>query len=165
MLLDKPDSVAAQAYQAIATALADQLQGLPTMVLKPFAWTWESGEGEPAWVESAVRPSGSRTTSVGFRQRDARTLSVLWHDGHRDDFDVRDLRLDCHCAACIEEASGRALLDPKSVPPDITPRVISSVGNYAITISWSDGHSTGIYSFEHLRAIGERDAAKVVEHV
>jgi Uncharacterized protein conserved in bacteria len=51
------------------------------------------------------------------------------------------------------------------VPPDITPRVISSVGNYAITISWSDGHSTGIYSFEHLRAIGERDAAKVVEHV
>jgi ATP-binding protein involved in chromosome partitioning len=135
------------------------------MVLKPFAWTWESGEGEPAWVESAVRSSGSRTTSVGFRQRDARTLSVLWQDGHRDDFDVRDLRLGCHCAACIEEASGRALLDPKSVPPDITPRVISSVGNYAITISWSDGHSTGIYSFEHLRAIGERDAAKVVEHV
>src|SRR5713226_1474842 len=165
MLLDKPDSVAAQAYLAIATALADQLQGLPTMVLRPFAWTWESGEGEPAWVESAVRPSGSRTTSVGFRQRDARTLSVLWQDGHRDDFDVRDLRLDCHCAACIEEASGRALLDPKSVPPDITPRVISSVGNYAITISWSDGHSTGIYSFEYLRAIGERDAAKVVEHV
>jgi ATP-binding protein involved in chromosome partitioning len=165
MLLDKPDSVAAQAYQAIATALADQLQGLPTMVLRPFAWTWESGEGEPAWVESAIRPSGSPTTSVGFRQRDARTLSVLWQDGHRDDFDVRDLRLDCHCAACIEEASGRALLDPKSVPPDIAPRVISSVGNYAITISWSDGHSTGIYSFEYLRAIGERDAAKVVEHV
>ena len=59
MLLDKPNSVAAQAYQAIATALADQLQGLPTMVLRPFAWTWESGEGEPAWVESAVRPAGA----------------------------------------------------------------------------------------------------------
>ncbi len=57
------------------------------------------------------------------------------------------------------------VLDTQSVPPDITPRVISSVGNYAITISWSDGHSTGIYSFEYLRAIGERDAAKVVEHV
>ncbi len=165
MLLDKPNSVAAQAYLSIATALADQLQGLPTMVLGPFAWTWESGEGAPAWVESAVRPSGSRTTSVGFRRRDARTLSVLWQDGHRDDFDVRDLRLDCHCAVCIHETSGRALLDPKSVPPDITPRVISSVGNYAITINWSDGHSTGIYSFSHLRAIGERDVAKVVEHV
>ena len=165
MLLDKPNSVAAQAYQAIATALADRLQGLPSMVLRPFAWTWDSGEGEPAWVEGAARPAGSQSTSVGFRRRDARTLSALWQDGRCDDFDVRDLRLNCPCAACIEESSGRALLDPRSVPPDITPRVISSVGNYAITISWSDGHSTGIYSFGHLRAIGERDAAKDVEHV
>jgi ATP-binding protein involved in chromosome partitioning len=56
-------------------------------------------------------------------------------------------------------------LDPKSVRPDITPRAISSVGNYAITISWNDGHSTGIYSFEHLRALGELDAGKVMEDV
>ena len=121
--------------------------------------------GEPAWVESSVRQTGSRTTSVGFRRRDARTLSVLWQDGNRDDLDVRDLRLGCPCAACVEETTGRAVLDPKSVPPDIAPRVISSVGNYAITISWSDGHSTGIYSFGHLRAMGERDAGKDVEDV
>ena len=118
-----------------------------------------------AWVEGAGRPSGSRTTPIGFRRRDALTLSVLWEDGRRDDFDVRDLRLACHCAHCVEETSGRALLDPKSVRPDITPRVISSVGNYAITISWNDGHSTGIYSFEHLRALGECGAARVVEDV
>jgi len=43
--------------------------------------------------------------------------------------------------------------------------VISSIGNYAITISWNDGHSTGIYAFELLRAFGVRDAAKVVEDV
>ncbi len=165
MLIDKPNSVAAQAYLSIATALADQLKGLPTMVLGPFVWTWESGDGAPTWVESAIRPSGSRNAAVGFRRRDARTLSVLWEDGHRDDFDVRDLRLDCHCAVCVSETSGRALLDPKSVPPDIAPRVISSVGNYAITFKWSDGHSTGIYTFDHLRAIGERDASKEVEDV
>jgi len=39
------------------------------------------------------------------------------------------------------------------------------VGNYAITINWNDGHSTGIYSFERLRAFGERGAARVVEDV
>ena len=103
--------------------------------------------------------------AIGFRRRDARSLSVLWEDGHRDDFDVRDLRLACHCARCIEEMSGRALLDPKTVRPDIAPRVISSIGNYAITISWNDGHSTGIYAFELLRALGKRDAVKVVEDV
>jgi ATP-binding protein involved in chromosome partitioning len=90
---------------------------------------------------------------------------VLWENGHREDFDVRDLRLACPCAVCVEEMSGRALLDPASVRPDVSPRVISSIGNYAITITWNDGHSTGIYSFEHMRALGDRDAAGVVEDV
>jgi len=29
----------------------------------------------------------------------------------------------------------------------------AQVGNYAIRISFSDGHSTGIYSYDHLRSI------------
>ncbi len=49
--------------------------------------------------------------------------------------------------------------------PDVSPRTITSVGNYAITISWNDGHSTGIDSFEHLRAFGGRSNAGVVEDV
>ena len=165
IVLEKPKSVAAMAYLAIATELAGRLQGLPTTALKVFAWNWETNEGEPAWVESAVRPSGSPTTAVGFRRRDARTLSVLWEDGQQSDFDVRDLRLACHCALCREEMSGAPLLDPKSVRPDVTPRTITSVGNYAISFNWNDGHSTGIYSFKTLRALGERTAARVVEDV
>jgi ATP-binding protein involved in chromosome partitioning len=65
----------------------------------------------------------------------------------------------------VEEMSGRPLLDPKTVRPDVAPRTITSVGNYAITINWNDGHSTGIYSFEYLRALGERVAVAVVEDV
>ena len=165
IVLEKPKSVAAMAYLAIATELAGRLQGLPTTGVKPFAWTWDTNEGDPAWVESLVRPSGSRTTAIGFRRRDARTLSMLWEDGRRNDFDVLDLRLACPCALCVEEMSGRPLLDPKSIRPDVTPRTITSVGNYAITINWNDGHSTGIYSFEHLRAFGEGGGARMVEDV
>jgi len=165
IVLEKPNSVAAKAYLAIATELVGRLHHAPSPALKPFTLTWDSGEGEPAWVEGAVVPSGSRTTAIGFRRRDARTLSVLWEDGQRNDFDVRDLRLACRCALCVEEMSGRPLLDPKSVRPDVTPRTVTSVGNYAIRFSWNDGHSTGIYSFEHLRAFGERGAARVVEDV
>jgi ATP-binding protein involved in chromosome partitioning len=47
----------------------------------------------------------------------------------------------------------------------VTPRAITSTGNYAITIDWNDGHSTGIYSFEHLRALGDRSAPEVAEDV
>jgi ATP-binding protein involved in chromosome partitioning len=165
IMLEKPSSLAARAYFTIATDLAGRLEGRPTTALQPFTWTWATSDGEPPWVESAVQPSGSRTTAMGFRRRDARTVSVLWEDGHRSDFDVRDLRLACRCAFCVEEMSGRPLLDPKNVRPDVSPRMITSVGNYAITINWNDGHSTGIYSFELLRALGERSEAGVVEDV
>ena len=165
LVLEKPNSFATQVYLAIATELDGRLQGLSTSALKPFVWTWETNAGAPAWVESAVRPAGSRTTAIGFRQRDARTLSVLWEDGRRHDFDVRDLRLNCRCALCKDEMSGRPLLDPKSIRADITPRTIASVGNYAISIAWNDGHSTGIDTFTHLRALGESVAAGAAEDV
>lgn len=165
IVFDKPKSVTAQAYAAIAASLAAQLHAAPATVLKPFVWTWDSNEGAPAWAEGAVRPAGALTTPIGLRRRDLRTLSVLWEDGHRDDFDVRDLRLACHCALCIEEMSGRKLLDPKTVRPDVSPRVITSIGNYAIGIDWNDGHNSGIYSFDHLHSLGERAAAKIIEDV
>jgi ATP-binding protein involved in chromosome partitioning len=165
IVLEKPSSLPARVYFTIAADLTGRLERRSTTALRPFTWTWATNDGEPDWVESAVQPSGSRATAIGFRRRDARTLSVLWEDGHRNDFDVRDLRLACRCALCVEEMSGRPLLDPKSVRPDVSPRTITSVGNYAITINWNDGHSTGIYSFEHLRVVGERSKAGVVEDV
>jgi len=165
IVADKPNSIPGRAYVAIATALASRLEALPTTALEAFAWNWETNEGAPAWVESAVHAMGSPTTPVGFRRRDARTLSVLWEDGRCDDFDVRDLRLACPCALCVEEMSGRPVLDPQSVLPDVAPHTISSAGNYAIIFRWNDGHSTGIYPATHLRALAERFAARVVDDV
>ncbi len=160
----QPTSVSAQVYAAIATALVDQLRGSVT-VLKPFVWKWDSNEGTPAWMEGAARPAGSQKTPIGIRSRDPRTLSILWEDGHRDDFDVRDLRLACHCALCVEEMSGRPLLDPKTIRSDVRPQQIMSIGNYAIKFDWSDGHNSGIYSFESLRTLGARAALMSVENV
>jgi ATP-binding protein involved in chromosome partitioning len=51
------------------------------------------------------------------------------------------------------------------VRPDVSPQVISSIGNYAIGIDWNDGHNSGIYSFDHLRSLGERVAGRIVEDV
>ncbi|SQD77204.1 Mrp,Iron-sulfur cluster carrier protein [Moritella yayanosii] len=164
IVADQPTSVSAKVYASIATALVEQLHEAVT-VLKPFVWKWDSDEGAPGWMEDAARPAGSQKTPIGFLRRDPRTLSILWEDGHRDDFDVRDLRLACHCALCIEEMSGRKLLDPKTIRSDVSPRQIMSVGNYAITFDWSDGHNSGIYSFNDLRALGADAAARSVENV
>jgi ATP-binding protein involved in chromosome partitioning len=165
IVLEKPQSAAAEAYRAIATNLRSLLEGHTAAVLKPFMWNWDSGDGQPTWVEAAVRPEGSATTPVGIQKRDARTISILWEDGRQHHIDVRDLRLACHCAVCIEEMTGQPLLDPNSVRQDVAPQSISSVGNYAITVRWNDGHSSGIYSFTALRELGEKTAAGVVEDV
>lgn len=68
-------------------------------------------------------------------------------------YPARMLRLACPCAACVEEMTGRPLLDPARVPPDVQPVALELVGGYGIRIRWSDGHGTGIYTFELLRAI------------
>ncbi len=164
IVADQPKSVSAKIYVTIAQALVEQMQSAVT-VLKPFNWNWNSNEGAPAWVESAAKPTGSQMIPIGFMRRDPRTLSILWEDGHRDDLDLRELRLACHCAICIEEMTGRKLLDPKTVKADISPKQIHSVGNYAILFDWNDGHNSGIYSFKDLRALGARAAASGSEDV
>ena len=72
--------------------------------------------------------------------------------GDRTFFEARTLRLACPCAECVEEMSGRALLDPAWVPENVRPVRIDLVGAYGIRIGWSDGHDTGIYTFERLRS-------------
>nr|MBA3659939.1 DUF971 domain-containing protein [Gemmatimonadales bacterium] len=70
--------------------------------------------------------------------------------GHVGFFPARALRLGCPCAGCVEEMSGQPLLDPVSVPDDIKPGAVELVGAYGLRVRWSDGHGTGIYTFERL---------------
>lgn len=79
-------------------------------------------------------------------------LLVEWDAaGHRALYPARALRLACPCAECVEEMSGRPLLDPGRVAPDVQPLRIQLVGAYGLKVWWSDGHSTGIYTFDRLR--------------
>jgi ATP-binding protein involved in chromosome partitioning len=90
------------------------------------------------------------------------TITITWEDEHVSAFPARDLRLACRCAACIEEMTGQPLLDPKTVPANVRARSINLVGNYAISIDWSDNHSTGIYNFRTLREMCPCDACKAL---
>jgi ATP-binding protein involved in chromosome partitioning len=85
-----------------------------------------------------------------INRRDDGVLIEWDTDGHEGWFPARDLRLACPCAACVDEMSGRALLDPRAVPKDVRPVSLALVGSYGIQVQWSDGHGTGIYTFERL---------------
>lgn len=83
-------------------------------------------------------------------------LVIRWADVDSDCFlAARAIRLACPCAECVEEMTSRPLLDPASVPSDVRPVAVSLVGAYGIRIRWSDGHGTGIYTFERLRKLAD----------
>jgi DUF971 family protein len=82
-------------------------------------------------------------------------LEVTWPEGHVDRFPYRRLRAECPCAACRNEWTGERMLDPKSIRPDLKIVGMENIGTYALQLSWNDGHSSGLFSWETLRALGE----------
>ena len=83
-------------------------------------------------------------------------LEVVWPDGHIGTYAAYDLRVGCPCALCVDEDSGTRTLDPKKVPLDIKIAGFENVGRYAVGITFSDGHNTGIYNFDRLRNMEQR---------
>lgn len=98
---------------------------------------------------------------TALRLTDDRKLEIQWSDGPTRRYGFRQLRDACPCATCREKRNAPPP-DPLSLPvlskAELTPMTITGmkpVGNYAYTIAFSDGHDTGIFSFELLRELGE----------
>ena len=96
-----------------------------------------------------------------------RGIDITWSDAHTSHYDFSYLREHCPCATCKEEREKHERKDANTAggssalpmfKPRITARAASSVGSYAVQIEFTDGHSTGIYSFDHLREICPCDA-------
>jgi ATP-binding protein involved in chromosome partitioning len=83
-------------------------------------------------------------------------IAVVWSDGEESYFDPWELRCACACATCVDEMTGQKVLDDSRVPRDVRAEEIFPVGNYGVSVRWSDGHDTGIYTFERLRRLGVR---------
>jgi DUF971 family protein len=85
--------------------------------------------------------------------REARTFSIEWRDGHRTVYDFTALRWLCPCAYCRGEAGLPGWLDSRPTLTDQQTRMVDIhlVGNYAVAPEWGDGHHTGFYTFAVLR--------------
>jgi len=80
-------------------------------------------------------------------------IGIAWSDGHESYYDPRELRCACSCARCVDEMTGKKVLDDSGVPTGVRVKEIHPVGNYGYGILWSDGHDTGIYTFKYLREL------------
>ncbi len=99
-----------------------------------------------------LRGDAIKPTNI-HADRPARQLTIDWADGHRSAFDLTTLRWLCPCAFCRGEAGQPGWLDsePQLTDEQVELADMSLTGNYALQPVWADGHSSGFYSFEHLR--------------
>lgn len=91
---------------------------------------------------------------IGPTEDEAR-LRIVWKDGRVAEYEPRELRLLCPCAGCVDEMTGIRTLRPEMVDEGVYPTAIHYVGRYALQFVWSDGHSTGFYTFEYLREVAD----------
>lgn len=84
-------------------------------------------------------------------------ISIEWSDEKETSYNAAELRRACPCAACVNEWTGEKILEPGSVAEDINFSHISIVGRYALNFHFSDGHDTGIFSFNFLRELADKN--------
>lgn len=66
-----------------------------------------------------------------------------------------DLRCDCRCAVCVEELTGRKLLDKGAVSNLVKPTGMSPIGKYAVSVDWSDGHKS-LYPYKQIAQLANQ---------
>ena len=101
-------------------------------------------------------PASAKPADVKV-DRNTREMIIRWHDGPECRYPFDGLRAICPCVECkgghanMGGAPDRVALY-ETPPTDLTVEGVQAVGSYAIQFQWSDGHWTGIYTWEYLRA-------------
>jgi DUF971 family protein len=120
-VIDNPDGDLANRYVQIAGEVVREIERIENGAVPTPAVTYEKGRGIVVTIDEVERV-----------------------------VDAADLRRRCRCASCKDEFTGEPILNPDDVPDDVYPEEIERMGNYAVAIQWSDGHTSSIYPYERL---------------
>lgn len=101
----------------------------------------------------------TQPTPESISRLDQGSIEITWSDGRKASYTPRLLRDACPCATCREQRVQPAAASLLTVlkPEDLAPLAIAGmkpVGQYAYSIEFTDGHSSGIYTLEYLRELG-----------
>ncbi|MDJ0839590.1 MAG: P-loop NTPase [Acidobacteriota bacterium] len=152
-VLKHPDSASARAMEGVIGRLVTEMEKRGATSAFRLVWA------DLAWDQRRPEPPKGDLGDLPVRviwQVSADELGIAWKDGETAVISTRDLRLACPCAACVDEWTGKAILDPEKVPADIRLETIHSVGRYGVQPRFTDGHGTGIYHFERLKKLSAK---------
>src|SRR5260221_14103603 len=92
-----------------------------------------------------------RPTEIKLRQK-SRLMELVFADGSRFELSYELLRVYSPSAEVRGHGPGQEVLQVGKGEVDISN--LEPVGNYAVQPTFSDGHSTGIYSWDYLFWLG-----------
>ena len=98
----------------------------------------------------------SQPTEIKLHQK-SRVMELVFSDGSRFELSYELLRVYSPSAEVRGHGPGQEVLQVGKSEVDIS--TLEPVGSYAVQPTFSDGHSTGLYSWEYLYWLGtNRDA-------
>lgn len=94
-----------------------------------------------------------------FKKLSDEEILIKWDDGREFIIGAKYLRDRCPCASCAGESVLWREYKPSPLqvltPGKYNLKGAEVVGDYALALTWIDGHNTGLYSFDYLRRICE----------
>jgi DUF971 family protein len=113
----------------------------------------------PAPIDLRKKP-----TAIKIHISTGAGLDITWADGHQSHYDFPYLRDECPCATCNDERAKKeslvgtapAFASSHALPmfkPKPKAQSANPVGSYAIQFHFSDGHNTGLYTYDLLRSV------------
>jgi DUF971 family protein len=94
-------------------------------------------------------------------------LQLSWADGFTGTLTLQKFRDECPCAHCKGETILGTTYKTDSFnvmkPGQYELTAINPMGNYAVQAVWKDGHDSGIYTWEYLRALAKEHALSTEE--
>lgn len=92
-----------------------------------------------------------RPTDIILHQK-SRLLEIAFDDGKRFNLSCEYLRVNSPSAEVRGHGSGQEIL--QTGKKDVAIQTVEPVGNYAVKLVFSDGHATGLYSWDYLYSLG-----------
>jgi ATP-binding protein involved in chromosome partitioning len=139
---------------------ADGDYGVPTVAAHPESASGKSYAHIAEQMASQLSIINAATNKVVNRPKEVNTQDekvtvITWEDGKISRYPNRYLRSMCPCAQCVNETTGERMISIESIDPNVRLVSVSPVGRYALHFQWSDGHGTGLYSFDTLHKLGD----------
>lgn len=95
-------------------------------------------------------------TEIKLHQK-SRSLEIAFADGSRFNLPCEFLRVYSPSAEVRGHGPGQEVLQVGKINAEVTG--IEPVGTYAINLAFSDGHNSGIYSWDYLYHLGQNQEA------